>query len=194
MRLRILNCSLSIFVITALSNAISAQEMLEPPFGLRWGDSPEKLVQWANRLSLNITISLPGDQPALRILKIGSYRGNLPGNEVNEIEGKFISGKLYEVTVHYYEPELPLQQMETRFKLLKRQVSIEQGELQIDQDSKIVSDNFLIQKTSYRRETIKGLHLLLVSTSIEDMLRKSQSLRFSLVYQNVNLLQESGGK
>ena len=49
---------------------VAAQGVLEPPFGLRWGDSPEKLIAWAGRHALDVTLSLPGDQPDLRIIRI----------------------------------------------------------------------------------------------------------------------------
>ena len=80
------------------------RRLLEPPFGLRWGDSPEKLITWASRHSLDVTISLPGDQPGLRILKIEPRKGFLPETQAGAVEGRFLGGKLYELTVHYFDP------------------------------------------------------------------------------------------
>ena len=98
--------------------AAAAQALLKPPFGLHWGDSPEKLIAWASRHALDVTISLPGDQPGLRILKIEPRKGFLPETKAGAVEGRFLAGKLYELTVHYFDREASADLMEARFEEL----------------------------------------------------------------------------
>lgn len=170
-----------------ISSLANGQERLDPPFGLCWGDSPEKLILWASRLALNVTITLPGDKPTLRILRVASNSGNLPDTEVSAVEGRFLGGKLFELAVHYDDPSVPADQMANRFTKLKRQISTERGAMLLDQQGKNVIDNFTIQTLSYYREQTKGLTLLLASTLIKDELRKDDRFRFTLIYRNENL-------
>ena len=67
--------ALSAVIMWLVVGRVGAQAVLEPPFGLRWGDSPEKLIAWASRHSLDVTISLPGDQPAIRVVRIQPKKG-----------------------------------------------------------------------------------------------------------------------
>jgi len=167
-----------------------AQGVLEPPFGLRWGDSPEKLITWASRHSLDVTISLPGDQPALRILRIEPKKGFLPETQAGAVEGRFLTGKLFELTVHYFDPDASATLMETRFEALRKQVSQEHGALLTNQQRRTVEDQFVTRIQSFHREPVKGLFLLLAYTEVEDLLRKSKEARFSLIYRNDNFRNE----
>ncbi len=171
------------------------QALLEPPYGLHWGDSPEKLIVWASRHSLDVSISLPGDQPAMRIVKIEPKKGFLPETQAGAVEGRFLAGKLYELTVHYFDPEASADLMETRFEALRKQIVSEHGALLTNQQQKRVADQFVTRTQSFHREPVKGLFLLLAFTEVEDLLRKSKEAKFSLIYQNVNyknyLLQEA---
>ena len=177
----------SLAILTLLTAGTAAgQAILEPPFGLRWGDSPEKLVDWAARHSLDVTISLPGDQPALRILRIEPKKGFLPETQAGAVEGRFLSGKLYELTVHYTDREASADQMETRFEALRKQVALEHGALLANQQRRAVEDQFVTRTQSFHREPVKGLFLLLAFTEVEDLLRKSKEARFSLIYRNDN--------
>jgi hypothetical protein len=166
---------------------IKAQAILEPPFGLHWGDSPEKLVDWAARHALDVTITLPGEQPALRILRISPQKGFLPETKAGAVEGRFMSGRLFELTVHYFDPEATADMMDARFKELKKQVSNEHGNLITNQQQRLVEDKFVTRTQSFHRESIKGLMLLLAYTEVEDLFRKSKEARFSLIYRNENL-------
>lgn len=56
-----------------------AAEPLQPPFGLSWGDSPTRLVDWAMRTKLDQTVKAPADQPRLKVLLVSPARGTLPG-------------------------------------------------------------------------------------------------------------------
>lgn len=167
-----------------------AQAVLEPPFGLRWGDTPEKLIDWASRHSLDVNISLPGDQPALRILKISPRKGNLPGAKSQALEGRFHSGRLYELTVHYRDPEAGTDVMEARFNQLKKELSAEYGTLTANRQDRAIKDQFATRSISFHREPVKGLFLLLAYTAVEDQLRKTSEATFSLLYRNDNLRQD----
>ena len=174
-------------MLAVASATARAQSVLEAPFGLHWGDSPEKLVAWATRHSLDINIFLPGDQPALRILRISPRKGFLPDTKAGVVEARFHSGHLYEVTVHYSDPEASADIMEDRFLKLKKQVSVEYGALTANQQQRTVDDQFATRTLSFHREPVKGLFLLLAFTEVEDLLRKSRDARFSLLYRNDNL-------
>lgn len=168
----------------------AAQAVLQPPFGLRWGDSPEKLIAWASRHSLDVTISLPGDQPGLRVLRIEPRKGFLPETKAGAVEGRFLGGKLYELTVHYFDREASAEVMETRFEALRQQVTVEHGALLTNQQQRAVEDQFVTRTQSFHREPVKGLFLLLAFTEVEDLLRKSKDARFSLIYRNDNFRKE----
>ncbi|MEO6478054.1 hypothetical protein [Luteolibacter sp.] len=167
-----------------------AQGLLEPPFGLHWGDSPEKLIVWASKHSLDVNISLPGDQPAMRILKIAPKKGFLPETQAGAVEGRFLGGKLFELTVHYFDPQASADLMESRFEALRKQVTLEHGTLLPDQQQRTVADQFVTRTQSFHHEPVKGLFLLLAFTEIEDLLRKSKDARFSLIYRNDNFRNE----
>jgi hypothetical protein len=178
----------SIFLLLAGHGA--AQALMEPPFGLHWGDSPEKLMAWATRQALDVTLSLPGDQPGLRILRIEPRKGFLPETKAGAIEGRFLGGKLYELTVHYFDRDASADLMETRFDELRKQVTLKHGPLLTNQQQRLVEDQFVTRTQSFHREPVKGLFLLLAFTEVEDLLRKSKDARFSLIYRNDNFRKE----
>jgi len=167
-----------------------AQAILKPPFGLRWGDSPEKLVTWGQKHNLNITITLPGKQPGLSLLRIYSDEGKIPESEASAVEARFLDGKLYEMTVDYADPKASADQMEARFEALKKQTVAEYGKLRTNQQDRAVTDQFVTRTQSFHHEPVKGLFLLLAYTEVEDLLRKSKSSRFSLIYRNDNYRKE----
>ena len=172
--------------MTLTTNHLAAQAVLEPPFGLHWGDSPEKLIAWASRQSLIVTISLSGKQPELRILKIQPDKGFLPETQVSALEGRFIKGKLYEITVQYFDGLATAEEMETRFETLRRQTTLNHGSLLTNQQQRVVVNQFVTRTVSLHKEPMKGVFLLLTFTEEEDLLRKSKESRFSLIYQNDN--------
>lgn len=169
---------------------LTAQAVLEPPFGLHWGDSPEKLISWASRHSLDVTITLPGDQPGLRVLKIEPRKGFLPESKAGAVEGRFLGGKLFELTVHYIDKDASADLMAGRFEELKKQIALERGALLANQQQRTVEDQFVTRTQSFHREPVKGLFLLLAFTEVEDLLRKSKDARFSLIYRNDNFRKE----
>lgn len=176
--------------IGLLAGSAHAQAILEPPYGLKWGDSPEKLISWASRHSLDVTISLPGDQPTLRVLKIQARKGFLPGTQESAIEARFLAGHLFELTVHYQDPDASVDLMEERFQKLKRQLSSEHGTLIPNQQLRSTEDQFSTRTQSFHREPVKGLFIMLTFTEVEDLLRKSKDARYSLIYRNDNLRKE----
>lgn len=181
---------MAVLLLSLWAGSAAAQAVLKPPFGLRWGDSPEKLIGWAEKHNLNITIKLPGKQHGLSLLRISSDKGFLPDSQASAVEGRFISGRLYELTVDYSDTKSSADQMEARFEALKRQTSKEYGELRTNQQQRMVANQFVTRTQSFHREPVKGLFLLLAYTEIEDLLRKSKSSRFSLIYRNDNYRQE----
>lgn len=172
------------------SPILHAQAVLEPPFGLRWGDTPEKLIDWASRHSLDVNISLPGDQSALRIVRISPRKGNLPGTTAQSVEGRFHTGRLFEVTVHYRDSEATADDMEARFNKLKTALTGEYGTLTANRQDRLIKDQFATRSLSFHREPVKGLFLLLAYTEVEDQLRKTRETTFSLLYRNDNLRQD----
>lgn len=169
---------------------LTAQAILKPPFGLRWGDSPEKLITWGRKHDLDITISMPGKQDGLSLLRIYSDGGKLPDSEATALEARFLGGRLYELTVDYTDPKAGADEMEARFDALKRQTTKEYGKLKTNKQQRTVSDQYVTRTESYHREPVKGLFLLLAYTEAEDLLRSSKSSRFSLIYRNDNYRRE----
>jgi hypothetical protein len=169
-----------------VAGIMHAQAVLDPPFGLRWGDSPEKLITWASRHTLNLTIHLPGNQPGLKVLKIAPQSGFLPDTKASAVEWRFLGGRLYEATVHYADAEVTADAMETRFDELRRQLGKEHGTFHPNRQQRSVEDQFVTRTQSFHREPVKGLLLLLTYSEVEDLLRKSKASRFSLIYRNDN--------
>lgn len=177
-------------ILIVASVHATAQALLEPPFGLKWGDSPEKLITWAAKHSLDVNISLPGDQPAMRVVKIEPRKGFLPETKAHAVEGRFLAGKLFELTIHYVDPEASADLMEARFDELRKQVTVEHGTLLANQQRRSVEDQFVTRTQSFHREPVRGLFLLLAFTEVEDLMRKSKDARFSLIYRNDNFRSE----
>lgn len=174
--------------------ALRAQAIIEPPFGLRWGDSPEKLISWSSKHSLDLNILIPGDQPGLRILKIAPKTGLLPDSPASAVEAKFLNGGLFEMTVHYSDPAASAEMMEERFEKLRKQITREQGALLANQQRRVVEDQFVTRTQSFHREPVRGVFLLIAWTEVEDLLRKTKEARFSLIYRNDNFRDELAKK
>ncbi len=126
----------------------------------------------------------------MRVLKIEPKKGFLPETQAAAVEGRFLGGKLYEFTVHYFDPEASADLMESRFEALRKQVASEHGALLANQQRRAVADQFVTRTQSFHREPVKGLFLLLAFTEVEDLLRKSKDARFSLIYRNDNFRNE----
>jgi hypothetical protein len=178
------------FVWLALVAPLAAQAVLTPPFGLTWGDSPEKLIDWAARHELDVQISIPGKKPDLRIFRIQAPKGALPSSKAQSLEARFHSGRLFEMTVHYGSPEENADRIEGQFNEMKRQLSVKHGDFVPNLQEKKTENNFATRSLSYHHEPVKGLFLGMAFTEMEDLLRNLREASFSLIYRNDNLLQQ----
>jgi hypothetical protein len=177
-------------LVLVAAGSAPAQNLIEPPFGLRWGDSPEKLISWSAKHSLDLNILIPGDQPGLRVLRIAPKSGLLPDSPASAVEAAFLNGGLYEVTVHYRDPSASAEMMEERYDRLRKQIAREHGALTANQQRRVVEDQFVTRTMSFHREPVRGVFLLIAWTEVEDLLRKTKDARFSLIYRNDNFRDE----
>jgi hypothetical protein len=126
----------------------------------------------------------------LRVVRISPRGGNLPGTAAQSVEGRFLSGRLFEVTVHYRDAAVTADNMEARFNKLKNALATEYGELAVNRQDRTVKDQFATRNLSFHREPVKGLFLLLAYSEVEDQLRHTREATFSLLYRNDNLRQD----
>ncbi|MCP5545002.1 MAG: hypothetical protein H7A49_13985 [Akkermansiaceae bacterium] len=124
------------------------------------------------------------------MVRIAPRKGFLPDTKAGAVEGRFLAGKLYELTVEYFDPEASAAVMEGRFAELRKDIAARHGELRPNQQQRSVEDQFVTRTESFHREPVKGLFLLLAWTEVEDLLRKTKEARFSLVYRNDNFRKE----
>lgn len=167
------------------------QSPLAPPFGLRWGDTPEHFITWAEKHALDVTITLPAAQPSLRILRATTVQAkSLPESTASALEARYLKGRLFEVTEHYADPALPTELFEAQFEETRKRLTRDHGPLLANQRERKVEDHFVTSTRAFHREPVKGLMLMLVCTELEDSLRKSKSSRYSILYRNENLRKE----
>lgn len=122
----------------------------------------------------------------MRVVKIEPRKGFLPETKASAVEGRFLDGKLFELTVHYADEDATADTVELRFEELKKQISLEHGSLLANQQQRSVEDQFVTRTQSFHKEPVKGLMLMLAFSEVEDLLRKSKEARFSLIYRNDN--------
>ena len=170
-----------------IATPLSGQAVLEPPFGLKWGDSPEHLLEWADRHKLDIRITLPGDAPTMRIFRLERKGAALPDSPARAVEARFFDGRLSEVTVHHGMPGQKAGAVEAESNEPKRKLGKEHGTLTANQQERTVDDDFATRTLSFHREPVRGLFLLMAFTEVEDLLRKSGRATFSVIYRNDNL-------
>lgn len=170
-----------------LAQLSPGQAVLEPPFGLKWADSPEGLIDWAREHTLDVNIGIPGAAPEQRLIRVNREDGPLPGSTARAVEARFQAGRLYEVTVHYGDASESVQVVERQFNELRRRLGIEHGKLTANQQNRTVEDGFATRTVSFHREPVRGLFLLLALTEVEDILREDREATFSLIYRNDNL-------
>jgi hypothetical protein len=170
-----------------LLGCLHGQAVLEPPFGLKWGDAPDQLLDWAGRHKLDVQVTMPGKQPSMRIFRIESAGALLPDSKARAVEGRFMQGRLIEVTVHYGRPGNRADTVEAMFNDMKRELTTRHGKLTANQQQRSVEDQFSTRTLSFHREPVQGLFLLIAYTEVEDLLRKSRSATFSVIYRNDNL-------
>ncbi|WP_411826620.1 hypothetical protein [Luteolibacter sp. AS25] len=114
----------------------------------------------------------------------------MPGSFSSAVEGKFLNGGLFEMTVHYTDPGATALEMEERFEKLRTNLTTEYGTFRPNQQQKTVDDGFVTMTQSFHKEPIRGVLLLIAWTEVEDRLRKDRKARFSLIYRNDNFRDE----
>lgn len=124
------------------------------------------------------------------MVRIAPRKGFLPDSKAGAVEGRFLGGKLFELTVEHFDAEASAAVMEARFAELRKDLGTRHGALRPNQQERSVVDQFVTRTESFHREPVKGLFLLLAWTEVEDLLRKSKEARFSLVYRNENFRKE----
>lgn len=188
--IRILPCLLFFCLINAsmLCEKAYAQAILSPPFGLQWGDTPDKILSWAEEKKLDVNIEIKGAQPELRIIRVSSPRGPLPEHLAYALETRYHWGKLFEVTVHYGAPGIDPKRMKADFNELKSALTLKHGILSPNNKQDKNEGGFIRKSVSYHVEPVKGLLLLLVFSQLEDTGRDKHSARFSLLYRNQNII------
>lgn len=173
------------------STGAHAQALLSPPFGLKWGDNPSKLLEWADQHQLDITINLPGKQPDKRHIIIKGQNSTLPGHQASSVEARFNKGMLYEMTLHYADPTLSAVQAKAKFLNAKKALTARHGPFKLSANRNHNEDGFLTQSVSYHVEPVSGLFLMITYTEVTDSYRKSSKSKFSLIYRNDNLIPKS---
>lgn len=126
----------------------------------------------------------------MSLLRIDSGDENLPDSKASALEARFLDGQLFEIALDYADSDATANEMEARFEAIKKQTSAEYGALRTNQQQRAVADQFVTRTRSFHHEPVKGLFLLLAYTEVEDLLRKSKSSRFSLIYRNDNFRKE----
>lgn len=178
---------LCMWLITVASS--HAQAILSPPFGLKWGDTPEKLFDWAERQKLDVSISLPGHEKNERHVIIKNSKGNLPDHDASSLEARFNTGKLYEVVLNYADPKLDFNQTKIKFYEAKRLLSRRHGEFKLSGKNRAASkDKFVTETLSYHVEPVSGLFLMLSYTEVRDSIRNTRDATFSIIYHNDNVI------
>lgn len=167
---------------------LSAQSILPPPFGMKWGDQPDKILDWAEAKKLDVVIKIPGKRPEIREIRVSSERGALPGNQAYALEARYHWGNLFEVTVYYGAPGGRVDEVKSSFEKLKKEMAIKHGAFTPNNKQEKIADGFERNSLSYHVEPVAGLLLLLAYTEMEDLLRKKKSARFSLLYRNENII------
>ena len=176
-------------------SVLCAADPLQPPFGLSWGDSPTRLVDWATRTKLDQTVKAPAEQPRVKILRVTPAKGTLPGHDATTLEARFMDGKLFEVALHYTYPGRTSTFVRAQFAELKRILAHRHGPLQLGAKTRGEPlDGVATRSTAYQIDPAPGSSLMLVMTEVSDTKRGDQSARFSVVYHNNGALQQEGSR
>jgi len=183
-----MKCWLMIVMSLLSSECLTAQAILAPPFGLQWGDRPDRVLDWAEAKKLDVDIKLPGAQPAIQSIRVSAARGSLPGHQAYVLEARYHWGKLFEVTLHYGAPGMKPAGVKAAFNRLKVAMTVKHGVMAPNNKQEKKEDGFIRRSVSYHVEPVAGLLLLMGLTEVEDTLRKKQSVRFSLLYRNQNII------
>lgn len=183
-RLHVVWCAVFAFWI----DDAQAQALLAPPFGLQWGDTPDKVLDWAEEQALDVNIKIPGKRPEIREIRVSAEGGTLPNHQASVLEVRYHWGQLFEVTLHYGASGGSAAKIKADFDKLKSALTLKHGVFQVNNKSDVVTDGYIQKSLSYHVEPVSGLMLLMAFTEVEDTVREVKSTRFSLLYQNYNIL------
>ena len=176
---------LALLVIAIPSNVVA--EVIQLPFGLRWGDRPSKVLDWAQKEKLDASIVLPGNDPQLRIIHVSSSDGNLPGHKVRKLTTHYRGGRLFEIILHYSGDGLAVPVVKGRFLELKRQLGRDFGTFETNRIDRSNENSIRSTSESYHVEPSPGILIIGVYSEVFDDLRKTGEAKFSFIYRNQNL-------
>lgn len=163
--------------------------VIQPPFGLHWGDSPGGLIDWAARFKLDVLVKALGDRPRQKSLIISPREGTLPEHESTSLEAHFIDGRLFEVSVHYTYPGKKTDFVKGRYFALKNLLTKHHGPLAFNGRKKEAAQGIETISEAYHVEPRPGNLLLLAMTEVRDIKRGDSGARFSLLYHNEDILE-----
>ena len=179
-----------VIITLAISQGAHAQAILSPPFGLKWGEAPQKFFQWAESQQLSINIDLPADKPDERHVTITNGGKTLPNHKATSLEARFRKGRLFEVSLHYQLESQSYEVARSQFYEAKRSLTAKHGSFKLTHKKRnILPNDFTVNEQSYHIEPVAGLFLMLSYSELRDNLRKAQKATFSVVYHNDNLIQ-----
>lgn len=168
-----------------------AQAVLAPPFGLKWGEPPKQILDWAKRHALDVSIQLIGKAPHEKRLVIRNADETLPEHAAYALEARFYKEKLYEVVLDYTNSTSGLAQKKARFFEMKRVLSQQYGAFKLSSKNRsIEEDKYVTETTSYHVEPVSGIFLMLSYTEVRDILRDKAVAQFSIMYHNDNVVPE----
>lgn len=162
-------------------------DVIELPFGLRWGDRPSKVLDWAQKENLDATIELPGRDTKLRIIHVRPSKGNLPGHKVRKLTTLYRDGRLFEIVLHYSGDGLAVPVVKGRFLKLKRQLGRDFGTFETSRIDRSNENSLRSTSESYHVEPSPGILIIGVYSEVFDDLRKTGESKFSFIYRNQNL-------
>ena len=160
---------------------------IDLPFGLRWGDRPSKILDWAQKEALNASIELPGTDPQLRIVHVSAEDGNLPGHKVRRLTTRYRNGRLFEIVLHYSGEKLAVPVVKGRFLELKRHLARDLGTFETNRIDRTNEKKLRSVSESYHTEPAPGILIIGVYSEVFDDLRKTGEAKFSFIYRNQNL-------
>lgn len=174
-------------VSAVLTAGVCRADSVELPFGLRWGDRPSKILDWAQSEKLDADIQLPGNDRKLRIIHVSSATGTLPNHKLAGITTRYKDGRLFEITLHYSGDGQSVPTVKGQFLALKRQLGRRYGVFQTNRIDRANKDSIRTTSESYHAEPSPGILIIGVFTEVFDDLRKQGVAKFSFIYRNRNL-------
>jgi hypothetical protein len=179
---------MSFFVLAAFNLGAYAQEVLLPPFGLQWGEQPEKLLKWASEQQLDATTMISGSDPKIKIIRVESTSGSLPNDEAHALDVRYHESKLFEVSVHHGLTHSDSKYTVNYFNELKSSLAVKYGMFSPNNKQQSKVGGGVRKSVAYHVEPVSGVLLMLVLSEFEDDQSGKHSARFSLIYRNQNII------